>query len=65
MTFVMTINSGSSSLKFKLYDMPEEKVLCSGNCERVGEKVVFSLLSMMEKKKFPTQSSLITQSRPN
>lgn len=38
MTFVMTINSGSSSLKFKLYDMPEEKVLCSGNCERVGEK---------------------------
>ena len=27
----MTINSGSSSLKFKLYEMPEEKVLCSGN----------------------------------
>ena len=32
----MTINSGSSSLKFKLYEMPEEKVLCSGNCERIG-----------------------------
>ena len=32
----MTINSGSSSLKFKLYEMPEEKVLCSGNAERIG-----------------------------
>lgn len=36
MVKIMTINSGSSSLKFKLYEMPEEKVLCSGNCERIG-----------------------------
>ena len=36
MAKIMTINSGSSSLKFKLYEMPEEKVLCSGNCERIG-----------------------------
>ena len=36
MAKVMTINSGSSSLKFKLYEMPEEKVLCSGNAERIG-----------------------------
>lgn len=36
MTKVMTINSGSSSLKFKLYEMPEERVICSGNCERIG-----------------------------
>ena len=36
MTKVMTINSGSSSLKFKLYEMPEEIVLCSGNAERIG-----------------------------
>ncbi len=36
MAKVMTINSGSSSLKFKLYEMPEEIVLCSGNCERIG-----------------------------
>ena len=36
MAKVMTINSGSSSLKFKLYEMPSEKVLCSGNCERIG-----------------------------
>lgn len=36
MSKVMTINSGSSSLKFKLYEMPEEKVVCSGNAERIG-----------------------------
>ena len=36
MSKVMTVNSGSSSLKFKLYEMPEEKVICSGNCERIG-----------------------------
>ena len=36
MAKVMTVNSGSSSLKFKLFEMPEEKVLCSGNCERIG-----------------------------
>ncbi len=36
MSKVLTINSGSSSLKFKLYEMPEEKELCSGNCEKIG-----------------------------
>ncbi len=40
----MTINSGSSSLKFKLYEMPEEKVLCSGNAERIGlEEGIFTI----------------------
>ncbi len=33
---VMAVNCGSSSLKYKLYEMPEEKVLCSGNVERIG-----------------------------
>ena len=32
----MVVNAGSSSLKFKLFEMPEEKVICSGNCERIG-----------------------------
>ena len=32
----MAVNCGSSSLKFKLYEMPEEKVLCSGIVERIG-----------------------------
>ncbi|MFT8459343.1 MAG: acetate kinase [Liquorilactobacillus ghanensis] len=33
---IMAINSGSSSLKFKLYEMPAEKVCVSGIIERIG-----------------------------
>ncbi len=36
---IMAINCGSSSLKFKLYEMPEEKVLTSGLFERIGMKM--------------------------
>ena len=44
MAKIMTINSGSSTLKFKLYEMPEEKVLCSGNAERIGlETGIFTI----------------------
>lgn len=32
----MAVNAGSSSLKYKLFEMPEEKVLCSGQAERIG-----------------------------
>ncbi len=44
MSKVMTVNSGSSSLKFKLYEMPSETVLCSGNAERIGlESGIFTI----------------------
>ena len=33
---LLSINAGSSSLKFKLYDMPEEKVLIDGYVQRIG-----------------------------
>ena len=33
---VLSVNCGSSSLKFQMYEMPEEKVLISGNFERIG-----------------------------
>lgn len=33
---VMAVNCGSSSFKFKLYNMPEEEVICSGIVERIG-----------------------------
>lgn len=40
----MAVNAGSSSLKYKLYEMPEEKVICSGNVERIGhEDGIFGL----------------------
>lgn len=33
---VISVNAGSSSLKFQLFDMPKEEVLTSGIAERVG-----------------------------
>ncbi|HKJ06612.1 MAG TPA: acetate kinase [Flavobacteriaceae bacterium] len=35
---VLVINSGSSSIKYQLFDMPEENVICSGLVERIGLK---------------------------
>ena len=41
---VMAVNAGSSSLKFKLFDMPEENVICSGIVERIGfEDAIFQI----------------------
>ncbi|MCX5775883.1 MAG: acetate kinase [Firmicutes bacterium] len=36
MAKVMAVNAGSSSLKFKLYEMPAEQVICSGIADRIG-----------------------------
>ncbi len=33
---VLCVNAGSSSLKFQLYEMPEEKVLINGYIEKIG-----------------------------
>ena len=33
---ILCVNAGSSSLKFQLYEMPEEKVIISGYIEKVG-----------------------------
>ena len=33
---ILVINAGSSSLKYQLLDMQNEKVIAKGNCERVG-----------------------------
>lgn len=41
---VMAVNCGSSSVKFKLYDMPEETVICSGIVERIGhDDAIFTI----------------------
>lgn len=39
MSKVIAVNSGSSSLKFQLFQMPEEEVLTSGVAERIGQKM--------------------------
>jgi acetate kinase len=33
---VLVLNSGSSSIKYQLFSMPEERVICSGLIERIG-----------------------------
>jgi acetate kinase len=33
---ILTINSGSTSIKFKLYKMPDESVIASGKIENIG-----------------------------
>lgn len=39
MSKVIAVNSGSSSLKFQLFQMPQEQVLTSGIAERIGQKM--------------------------
>ncbi len=36
---LMSVNAGSSSLKFKLYNMPSEEVICVGIFERIGQSI--------------------------
>ncbi|MDL2232299.1 acetate/propionate family kinase [Ruminococcaceae bacterium OttesenSCG-928-L11] len=35
---VLVVNAGSTSVKFKLYDMADQSVVAEGNCQRVGLK---------------------------
>lgn len=34
---VLVLNTGSSSVKYQLFEMPEELVICSGTIERIGD----------------------------
>jgi len=56
---VLIINSGSSSIKFQLIEMPEEKVNCAGVVERIGSKD--AVLTY----KTDTKESTITLEIPN
>lgn len=51
MTKIIAINAGSSSLKFQLFDMPEEKVITKGIVERIGlAHAVFTIVVKGEKR---------------
>ena len=39
---ILVINAGSSSMKYQLIDMLNEKVLAKGNCERIGLDGLFT-----------------------
>ena len=55
MTKVMAVNAGSSSLKFQLFEMPEETVITSGIVERIGlEEGIFTIKHNGEKKTVKT-----------
>lgn len=44
MSKIISVNAGSSSLKFQLYEMPEERVLTSGIIEKIGfEDAIFTI----------------------
>lgn len=36
---ILVLNLGSSSVKFKLFDMQENKLLASGLAEKIGEEI--------------------------
>ncbi|MCW4679857.1 acetate kinase [Bacillus pumilus] len=51
MSNIIAINAGSSSLKFQLFDMPEETVLTKGLVERIGmDNSIFTISVDGEKK---------------
>ena len=51
MSKIISVNAGSSSLKFQVFDMPSETVLCSGQAERIGQEMgAFTIKYNGEKK---------------
>ncbi|MCD6357234.1 MAG: hypothetical protein J7L75_01500, partial [Thermoproteales archaeon] len=38
---ILCVNSGSSTIKYKLFEMPSEELLASGIVERIGEEVSY------------------------
>lgn len=54
MSKVIAVNAGSSSLKFKLFEMPEEKVICSGIADRIGHEDAIFAIKPLGKEKVET-----------
>ena len=48
---ILSVNCGSSSLKFQMYEMPEEKVLISGYVEKIGQPDCFWTIKINGEKK--------------
>lgn len=48
---ILAVNAGSSSLKFQMYEMPEEQVLISGVFERIGMDGSFYTIKFNGEKK--------------
>ena len=48
---ILSVNAGSSSLKFQMYEMPDEEVLISGVFERIGMEGSFYTIKINNEKK--------------
>lgn len=58
---ILVVNAGSSSLKYQLIDMDDEKVIAKGNCDRIGidghiSHKTFDGRSLDEDCQFPTHT---------
>lgn len=47
---ILSLNAGSSTLKFKLYNMPEEESIFAGTFERIGSEKSFYTIKFLDKK---------------
>ena len=56
MTKTIAINAGSSSLKWQLYEMPDEVVLAKGLIERIGLKDSVSTVKFDDRSESQTLS---------
>jgi len=46
---ILVINCGSSSIKYKVFEMPEEKLLVKGNIEKIGEEISYLTHQLKDK----------------
>ena len=53
----LVVNAGSSSLKFSLYEMPEQNELVNVYVEKIGSKDCFWTLKMNGEKKKSVQNN--------
>ena len=47
---ILVLNAGSGSVKFKLFDMNNEMVLCGGLVEKIGEEMSTVKISVYKEK---------------
>ncbi|MDD6988719.1 acetate/propionate family kinase [Ruminococcus sp.] len=60
---ILVINAGSSSLKYQLIDMADEKVLAKGNCERIGTDGAFIGFKAPDGKKIERKTQMLNHTQ--
>lgn len=59
MSKTIAVNAGSSTLKFKLFDMPSEEVVAEGTIERIGEKMGHAKIKYGDGQKHEDRKSVV------